>query len=58
MRNAMQRLRTLTEALDNLDPSQEEEREKIQEEIWELEEEMEFNDEHEYRMNHNKKYIE
>lgn len=52
MRNEMQMLRVLTNQLDKAtDP---EEKERIQEEIWELEEEMELADEMEYKASHNR----
>lgn len=56
MRNNMQQIRFLSEQLDKaIDPP---ERERIQEEIWELEEEMELVDEFQYKSNHANKYLE
>ena len=55
MRNEMQQIRILSEQLDNVtDPR---EKERIQEEIWALEEEMEFSDEREYKANHGSKFL-
>lgn len=48
----MQRLKILSEALDQLGPEDVEDRERIQEEIWNLEEEMEFVENMEYKNNH------
>ena len=50
MRNNMQHIRQLIDALNNTPDG--EEREIIQEEIWLLEEEMEYNEDEEYKARH------
>lgn len=55
MRNEMQNIKILSELLDKtIDPV---ERERIQDEIWALEEDMEFDDDLEYKINHHNKFI-
>lgn len=50
MRNNMQQIKKLVDEMNNTADG--EEREAIQEEIWLLEEEMEYNDDEEYKARH------